>query len=161
MHRNHSTACLLAVAVSVLSLTGCASLGTLDSPELTLVNLQLMDATLFETTLDVQLRIANPNPEPITFDGAKFKLTLEDRKVGRGLSPETVTIPRLGTQVVTIPFHVNNATLLLRLKEILDTRSVTYGVQGTLYLDRSFGTRKLKMRSEGQLDFDNETSVIE
>ena len=56
--------------------------------------------------------------------------TLEDRKVGRGMSPETVTIPRLGTEVVSIPFHVNNATLLLRLKEILDTKSVRYGLAG-------------------------------
>lgn len=150
------SAMILALSIAAFGLTGCASLGSLDSPELTLVNLELTDATLFETTLEVQLRIANPNPEPITFNGAKFKLTLEDRKVGRGMSPETVTIPRLGTTVVTIPFHVNNATLLLRLKEILDTRSVGYGLQGTLYLDRSFGTRKLKMHSEGRLDFDTD-----
>lgn len=161
MHRNLSAAHFLVLVIPSLVFTGCASLGSLDSPELTLVNLELADATLFETTLEVQLRIANPNPEPITFNGAKFKLTLEDRKVGRGMSPETVTIPRLGTQVVSIPFHVNNATLLLRVKEILDTRSVAYGVQGTLYLDRSFGTRKLKMQSQGQLDFDKGASAIE
>lgn len=159
MNRFRSKNLRLLIVVPAFLVLGCASLGTLDSPELTLVNLELEDATLFETTLEVQLRIANPNPEPITFNGAKFKLTLEDRKVGRGMSPETVTISRLGTEVVSIPFHVNNATLLLRLKEILDTKSVRYGVQGTLYLERSLGNRKLKMHSEGQLDFDQQLQM--
>lgn len=161
MQRILPTTLLLLSMIPLLLTQGCASLGSLDSPELTLVNLELTEATVFETTLEVQLRIANPNPEPITFNGAKFKLTLEDRKVGRGMSPETVTIPRLATGVVSIPFHVNNATLLLRLKDILDTKSVRYGVQGTLYLERSLGSRKLKMKSEGQLDFDQQLTTTE
>ena len=161
MHRSLPTRLLLPAVALALFNVGCASLGNLDSPELTLVNLELTEATLFETTLDVRLRIANPNPEPITFNGAKFKLTLEDRKVGRGMSPETVTIPRLGTEVVNIPFHVNNATLLLRVKEILDTKSVNYGLQGTLYLERALGNRKLKMRSEGHLDFEEQFKALE
>jgi LEA14-like dessication related protein len=161
MHRSLPNTLLALLVVPTFLTLGCASLGTLDSPELTLVNLQLTDATVFETTLEVQLRIANPNPEPITFNGAKFKLSLEDHKVGRGMSSETVTIPRLGTEVVSIPFHVNNATLLLRLKEILDTKSVRYGLQGTLYLERSLGNRKLKMQSEGQLDFAQQLTTTE
>lgn len=161
MRRNFLSRLLMLAVIPAFLTGGCASLGNLDAPELTLVNLQLTDATLFETTLEVQLRIANPNPEPITFNGAKFKLTLDDRKVGRGMSPETVTIDRLETAVVNVPFHVNNATLLLRVKEILEKKSVNYGLQGTLYLERSFGTSKLKMNSEGQLDFDQQLPTLD
>ncbi len=159
MNRSPAKRLLWLTAIATLVTSGCASMGSLDAPELTLVNLELADATLFETTLEVQLRIANPNPEPITFNGAKFKLTLDDRKVGRGLSSDTVTIPRLGTEVVGVPFHVNNAALLLRLQEILEAKSIRYGLQGTLYLERSIGNRKLKISSEGELDFSGEPAL--
>jgi LEA14-like dessication related protein len=143
-------------ALLILCLTtgasGCASLGGLESPEVTLVQVVPVEATVFETTLDVRLRIANPNPDPITFEGANFKLTLDGRKIGRGMTPETVTVDRFGTAVVPLPFHVSNTSLLLRLREILDSQAVSYGVSGKLYLRRATGTRKVKVQSTGRID---------
>lgn len=136
-------------------IAGCASLGNLEAPELTLVHLQPVEATLFETTLQVQIRIANPNPESITFDGASFKLTLDGYKVGRGMTSESRTIDRFATEVVDVTFHVSNASVLLRLKEILESKSVSYGVSGKLYLERGGYTRKLKVESAGELDLDS------
>lgn len=145
-----------ALAVPTLALvvltSGCVSLGSLEAPELTLVQVKPVEATVFETTLNVQLRIANPNPDAITFEGASFKLTLEDRKVGRGMTPETVTIDRFGTAVVSLPFHVSNASVLLRLQEILESKTVSYGVSGKLYVKLGSGTRKLKVESDGMID---------
>jgi LEA14-like dessication related protein len=144
----------------VVLLSGCASLGSLEAPELTLVQLTPVEATVFETTLAVQLRIANPNPEAITFEGASFKLTLDDHKVGRGMTPETLTIDRFGTQVVDITFHVSNASLLLRLKDVLESKTVSYGVSGKLYVKLGAGTRKLKVHNEGQIDMNAPTSDL-
>jgi LEA14-like dessication related protein len=140
----------LAAALWLL-LTGCASLD-LEPPELTLVDLQPSEATLFETTLSVRLRLANPNPEPLTLNGASFKLTLGGHKVGRGLCDETVTVGRFGTEIIAATFHVSNASLLLRLQKILDRQSVAYGISGKLYLDHSGSSRKLRLESSGQLD---------
>ena len=145
---------ILAIAALCLAIltSGCISLGSLEPPELTLVQAIPVETTVFETTLGVQLRIANPNPDEITFEGASFKLTLDGRKVGRGMTPETVTIDRFGTAVVDITFHVSNATVLLRLKEILESKSVSYGVSGKLYVKMGAGTRKLKVQNQGQID---------
>ena len=145
------------VLALVVLLSGCASLGSLEAPELTLVQLTPVEATVFETTLAVRLRIANPNPEAITFEGASFKLTLDDHKVGRGMTPETLTIDRFGTQVVDITFHVSNASLLLRFKEVLDSKTVSYGVSGKLYVRLGTGTRKLKVQNAGQIDLHAQT----
>ena len=143
-----------AVAVlTLLTLTaGCASLSNLEPPELTLVQVVPVEVTVFETTLDVQLRIANPNPDPITFEGASFKLTLDERKIGRGMTPETVTIDRFATEVVNLTFHVSNASVLLRIQEILESKTVSYGVSGKLYVKLGTGTRKLKVQNTGQID---------
>lgn len=145
----------------VILMSGCASFGNLEAPELTLVQLQPVEATLFETTLQVQLRIANPNPEAITFEGASFKLTLDDHKVGRGMTAETKTVERFGTEIVDLTFHVSNASVLLRLKEVLESKSVAYGVSGKLYVQQGMGTRKLKVQSAGQIDLDNAAKSLE
>lgn len=56
-----AVATLLVLALTVL-LSGCASLGGLEAPELTLVQVTPVEATVFETTLAVRLRVANPQP---------------------------------------------------------------------------------------------------
>lgn len=149
---NHTSVFCLVLAAAAL-LPSCASLD-LEPPELTLVNLQPTEATLFETTLLVSLRVANPNPEPLTFEGASFKLTLEGHKVGRGLTSEAVTVERFGTEVIEATFHVSNASLLLRLQQILEAKTVNYGVTGKLYIQQSGQSHKLKVQSEGRLELE-------
>ena len=151
---------VLAVAVLALALlaAGCASLSNLEPPELTLVQAVPVEATVFETTLDVRLRIANPNPDPITFEGASFKLTRDDRNIGRGMTAETVTVERFETQVVDLTFHVSNASVLLRLQEILESKTVAYGVSGKLYMKLGTSTRKLKVQNSGEIDL-NQTAA--
>ena len=143
---------LLALLVLSLVGIGCTSLGSLESPEVTLAGVQITEMTVFETTIETKLRIGNPNNEDLTFDGASFKLELDDRKIGRGMTPERHTIPRLSTEVVPVTFHVNNAAAILRIKEILDKQRVTYTVWATLFLERGGGTRKLKSERSGEID---------
>ena len=91
----------------------------------------------------------------MTLEGASFKLRLEDYKIGRGLSSEIVTIERLETSVLNVTFHVNNAVVLLQLREILQQEAVDYGVQAVLYTRGSWGTKKLKVDREGRFEFEN------
>lgn len=147
MHRKK----FLALASALLLSGGCSSLGTLRTPELTLVDLQLVDATLFETTLQASLRIANPNPEPISLDGATFKLGLEGVKVARGVTSQSVIVPRLATEVVGVTFHLSNAALVFSLRDVLQRESLNYRLRGRLYVQGALGTRKIKVARDGQL----------
>ena len=154
--RRHAPWSSVVLALSVvLASTTCTSLGTLEPPSITLAGVELSEVTMFETTVQVQLRVSNPNPEPMTLEGASFKLRLEDYKIGRGLSSEIVTIERLETAVLNVTFHVNNAVVLLQLREILQQEAVDYGVQAVLYTRGSWGTKKLKVDREGRFDFEN------
>ena len=47
---------------------------------------------------------------------------------------------------------INNASALLRLRDILDDNDVSYGVRGGLYTQGAFGTKKLKVEKTGRLD---------
>lgn len=143
------------LAMAALALTACASMGSLEPPAVTLAGVELTEVTMFETTVQVNLRISNPNPEPMTLEGASFKLRLEGHKIGQGLSSETVTIERLDSTLLNVTFHVNNAVALLQLKEILEQEAMDYGIRAVLYTEGSWGTKKLKVDKEGRFEFTN------
>jgi LEA14-like dessication related protein len=144
-----------AVALSVVAFAACTSMGSLEPPAVTLAGVEPTEVTMFETTVRVKLRISNPNPEPLTLEGASFKLRLEGQKIGQGLSSETVVIDRLDSTLLDVTFHVNNAVALLQLKEILEQEAVDYGIRAVLYTQGSWGTKKLKVEKEGRFDFTN------
>ena len=131
---------------------GCSSMGSIEPLDVTLANLNITDVTIFETTLVAKLRITNPNPEVFTIEGASFKLYLEDKKVGTGTSKESFTVDRLDSSVIDVIFHINNASALLRIKDILEADDVSYGVRGGLYTQGTFGTKKLKVEKTGRID---------
>lgn len=142
----------LVVAGAVAGFTGCATTDPLEPPGVTLVDLQIQDATLFETTLEASLRVANPNPEPLAISGGSFRLELNGRKVGSGMTPESFEIAPFASHVVAVAFYLNNASALLRLRDILEQRTLTYGVSGKLYADTLRGRVRLQIEQAGQLD---------
>ena len=151
----HAQAGIAVLVIVALTVTGCTSMGSLEPPAVTLAGVELTEVTMFETTVQVKLRISNPNPEPMTLEGASFKLRLEGYKIGQGLSSEAVTIDRLDTAMLNVTFHVNNAVALLQLKEILEQEALDYGIRAVLYTQGSWGTKKLKVDKEGRFEFTN------
>jgi len=146
----------IVAALLVVSGMACTSMGSIEPLDVTLANLNITKVTIFETTLVAKLRITNPNPEAFTIEGASFKLYLEDKKVGTGTSKESFTVDRLDSYVVDVIFHMNNASALLRLKDILEDKDkeVSYGVRGGLYTQGAFGTKKLKVEKSGHIDLE-------
>ncbi|RLE27465.1 MAG: hypothetical protein DRJ65_02785 [Acidobacteria bacterium] len=142
------------VALMVLA-SGCASIAPDERPEITVSNLKLTEATLFETTLTVAVRISNPALDSIVIEGASFKLVLDGKKVGRGMMKDAVTIDGLDSQIGSVTFHVNNASALFRLRNVIERRTVGYGIVGHLYLQRGSGTTKIKVEQIGQLDLND------
>ena len=131
---------------------GCTSMGSIEPLDVTLANLNITEVTIFETTLVAKLRITNPNPEAIAIEGASFKLYLEDKKVGSGTTKESFVVDRLDSSVIDVVFHINNASALLRLKDIFDDNDVSYGVRGALFTEGAFGTKKIRIEKTGHLD---------
>jgi LEA14-like dessication related protein len=142
----------LILAALLGGLLACSSLGTFEPLGVTLADLEVTEITVFETTLAAKLRVTNPNPEDFTIEGASFKLYLEDKKVGSGASNETFTVERLDSTVVDVLFHLNNASAILRLKDILDDDEVSYGIRGGLFTQGVFGSKKLKVEQTGRID---------
>lgn len=154
-----------AAGVALVSLmilvSGCATIAPDERPEITLSALEFTDATLFETTMVAKVRISNPSLNSIVVEGATFKLVLDGKKVGRGMMKDVVTVESLDSRIGDATFHINNASALLRLRDILERRSVAYGIVGNLYLQSGTRTTKVKVEQVGQLDLDESVQVHE
>lgn len=127
-------------------LSGCVHRPT---PELTLVNLQLTEATTLETTAQVTLRFANPNPTPVQLTGGVFRIYINDLYLGQGLSAEPLLLPAFATATQTVTVHLSNLRLATRIKPILESRRFAYTIRSVLYTASPTGT--LRARHEGYL----------
>lgn len=142
---------LAPVVLAAVLLAGCASMMG-DPPQVTLSNLEVVDATMFETTFKATVRITNVQPDPIRAEGMAIKLYLGEIKIGTGTSPEVLEVPGLGSATTALTIHVSNVAVLTRLKPILDTGVVDYAMKGKLYVSRRWGTSSLKLQGSGRID---------
>ncbi len=138
--------CLAAVA------SGCVTMAGMEPPELTLVDLAFVDATLFESTLEVTVRVTNGNPEPLTVDGLYLKLSLGGSSVGKGTSDVRVEVPRLGSETIPLTLHVSNLKVVARLRSLIEREAIDYGLDGRLYVATGSRTIRLPIEASGRLD---------
>jgi len=91
------------VIPSVLLLTGCAGLyKQIETPRISVVNLHLVEATVFEQNYRIQLRIQNPNTFEIPVKGLQYNIELNDQHFASGLSNHSAVIPALDSAVIEV-----------------------------------------------------------
>jgi LEA14-like dessication related protein len=147
---------LLALAVVLLS-AGCSSLAAnLQTPRLSLVGIQLQDASFFEQRLRVRLRVQNPNDLVLPVRGLDVSFQLDGEDFAQGVSERAFDVPAFGEAEFDMLVTANAATALLRIfdkdrsgrLESLDyrirgklstslglLRSVPFDERGTISLD--------------------------
>jgi LEA14-like dessication related protein len=125
----------LALAVALLA-AGCSSLGAnLQTPRLSLVGIQLQDASFFEQRLRVRLRVQNPNDLVLPVRGLDVSFQLDGEDFAQGVSERAFDVPAFGEAEFDMLVTANAATALLR---ILDKdrsgrlESLDYRIRGKL-----------------------------
>lgn len=84
-------------------LTGCATLTEpVESPRVTLANLQIIDAQLFEQRYALTLRIQNPNNFDLEVNGISFEVEINGREFAHGVSNKIGTIPAFGESTMDV-----------------------------------------------------------
>jgi len=144
-----------AVILSLVVVAACATMSNVDPPDVTLVDLQVGDVTVFETSLTATVRITNPNPEPLAVEGASFKLELDGRKIGSGTSSDVVVVPRLDSATLQVSFHLNNLSAVTRLRSVLEHDVVNWGLRGKVFIGGTYGTRSLAVEHAGRIDLED------
>ena len=135
----------------ILFLIECTSLPALsvqpESPEVLLVNITPLDATMFEQRLQVDLRVRNPNDFDLEVTGLDFTLHLNDQRLALGLTNKASTIPRLGDAVISVETTTSTLDVIRQLLKLSQRQEVSYKVDGVLYVQGA----KLPFENKGVL----------
>jgi LEA14-like dessication related protein len=138
---------LLAIAAGALLLCGChRAVG----PSVNLVSVHFQNATALETTATFTIRLSNDAPEARQFTGSAHKIYLNGLYVGKGLSDNSVDVPRLGTVTQEITVHLSNLALATRIKSVIEAKRFDYRIQSAFYGKGWFDG--VSSESEGKLD---------
>ncbi len=91
------------VALLVLAVSGCASLGPLEeAPRVSLAALETIEAEGLEQRYRLRLRVKNPNPKPLHVAGISFKLLVNGETFADGVAPADVTIEPFSEAMLTV-----------------------------------------------------------
>lgn len=144
---------LLPLAVSVT--TACATIPRdMDPPRVHIANITPKEVTIFEQRYDVQVRIMNPNDSDLGITGMRFDIELNDQEFASGLSGQKTTVPRFGSEVVTVEVFTTLGSFLRQLQELSksDTSKIRYRLRGTAFVE-SPSAFKLPFDEKGEIDF--------
>ena len=143
---------LLALLVAG-ALGGCAGLPPgMQAPAVTLADLGVGSAGLFEQQFNVKLRIQNPNTGEITIDGMAFELDINDQQFARGVGNQLVTVPRYGSAFMSAEAVSTLGGLLRQFGRMAqgDKPAFKYRIKGTLSIA---GGARVPFDERGEFDF--------
>jgi LEA14-like dessication related protein len=136
----------------VVMLGGCATLSRPGSVSVTLVDVRPLQASLLESTVAVTLRYTNEAMEPVSLEGSSHRLYLNESYVGRAVSDERVSVPRLGTVTQTVTVHLENLTLMRKAGELAKSPRIGYRLESRLHPAEGQGFGSMKAMATGELD---------
>jgi LEA14-like dessication related protein len=142
------------VLVAVL-LGGCAALAPkIESPQLSLLGIQMMSTDMFAQKFRVRVKVENPNDLELPVRGLDYKIILMGDSFADGASTDRFVVPAKGEaefdMVVTTNFVSSLGRLISRVQggklENLD-----YEIAGEVLLDKGF-VKKVPFNHHGQVD---------
>lgn len=149
----------LVLGLVVALLSGCALLGERPAaPEVSLANISLQDATLFEQRYLLTLRIQNPNPFALPIGGMQYQLDINGEAFAHGVSDDKVSVPAYGEELIRVEVVSNLARAWRRMMDWAEggADSLSYSLSGRAYLtDRSL---RVPFEYSGELDLRGERS---
>jgi LEA14-like dessication related protein len=131
----HTAALAVAALAVVGGLGGCAALTPhFEHPRLSLVGVEVRDATLAEQHFRIRLRVDNPNDRALPVRGIDYTLKLAGEDFGSGSSASSFTVPPHGEAEFEMLMTTNLAAtlwkVLPRLKD--SSQPLEYRLVGTV-----------------------------
>lgn len=137
----------------VLMLAACSTLApNLETPRLSVVNVEMAQAGLWEQRFRVRMRVQNPNDRQLPIKGLSYTLQVAGEDFARGVSDAAFTVPALGEAEFTMNVTANAAAALVRYLNKHDSASdaVDYRIVGKVSLAEGF-LRSIPFEERGTL----------
>ena len=121
--------------VLAAALSGCALLvPKLQTPKLSIVNVQVLKATVFEQQLRVRMHVENPNDRSLPVRGLSYTMYLGGQQFATGASDAGFVVPALGSADFNMDVDANAAGALFTLLDRPRGAGVDYLMKGKVEL---------------------------
>ena len=106
----------LSIGIFALALTGCSTLmPQLQTPQLSIVNVELGESTLWQQRLKVRMHVQNPNDRALPIKGLSYELEVNGQDFANGVSAASFTVPAMGEADFDMNITANVASSLIKL----------------------------------------------
>jgi LEA14-like dessication related protein len=100
----------------LLALAGCSTfIPRLETPTLSIVNVELLESTLWQQKAKVRLRVQNPNDRALPIKGLSYALEVAGENFANGVSNAGFTVPALGEAEFDMSITANMASTLVKV----------------------------------------------
>ncbi len=125
---------LLIIAIlSSLLMTGCASLQDIvQQPTVQVAAVRLGNLSLSAATLNVDIKVDNPNPVGVKVRNVVYNLKINDKDLLKGTQNQGIHLPSAGSGIVELPLQVNYFDLYDSVLELFAHESVGYDLSGSV-----------------------------
>ena len=163
-YKNNSVKLLL-IAFFLL-LTGCARMGqSVEEPQVTLVDMQMLEVKPFEAVFQISLRVMNPNDFSLDLKGVSCKLNIDGKHFATGIGDKHQEIPAFGTDIVPVTVYVSTlkmfSSVLAMIQDMDGTQDalqpMRYDLTGKIRLGGAIGM-SVPFESKGELSLAGQLS---
>jgi LEA14-like dessication related protein len=102
-------------SLAALLVAACALAPRLERPELSIVDVQLVNSTLWEQRLKVRVHVRNPNDRALPVKGIEYSLEVMGQQAATGQSDASFVVPARGEADFDMSVTTSLAGALLKL----------------------------------------------
>ncbi|MGH8171163.1 MAG: LEA type 2 family protein [Steroidobacteraceae bacterium] len=125
----------LSLVLVTVALSGCALLvPKLQTPRLSIVDVQVRKANLLEQDLRVRVRVDNPNDRSLSIKGLSYTVYLGRQEFATGVSDASFVVPALGTAEFDMDVTANAAGALFAILGKPRGQGIDYHMKGRVEL---------------------------
>jgi LEA14-like dessication related protein len=151
----HAARGLVLLLAALMVLPGCSSFGSkLQSPELSLVGIQMLSTDMFAQKFKVRVLVKNPNDLEIPVRGIDYTIILMGDSFAEGVSSDKFLLPAKGEaefdMVITTNFVSSFGRLLSRVGGG-KLQNLEYEIAGEVLVDKGM-IRKVPFSHRGTVD---------
>jgi LEA14-like dessication related protein len=128
----------LTVAFIGVLLGACASQAKFEQPDLSIINMEVMESSLFTQRLKFRLRVQNPNDRELPVKGVSARFEVAGEELATGVSAQSFVVPPFGEAEfdLMVDAHMARAIIGMVAKDKKDQprESLDYRLSGKISL---------------------------
>ena len=148
-----STGLMLILLASLLTLDGCAVFNrSYTEPDVTLANVDMLKANLWEQSFRLRMRVDNPNDRALAIRGMNYQVYLNNMRLATGVTDRSFTVPAYGSEYFDLTVRSNMWRHLGDLLKMVEQQKpVNYRINGHISTGL-FWAPRLTLSEQGTLD---------